>query len=159
MTDVLAASISEAVWLGESRQRLTVINAHKQVVLDTVFKKSLAEKSTTEEIQAKPHQKRVKFEQTENKQDKENTDSNRVKLGKRTLGFDSSFEDDTKSVVSKKKRKRQRLEQAVVPTLDEVINHWKNLMNRTDTKPRILATKETIDIIGEPDFATAYVER
>ena len=95
LTEILAVSISDAVWLGESRPRLTVINAKRQVLLDTVYKQD--EEDDTAEIMELA-KKRVKFEPE--------AASKHLKLGKRKLRSETENED----VSAKKKRKRQRLE-------------------------------------------------
>lgn len=134
LTEILAVSISDAVWLGESRPRLTVINAERQVLLDTVYKDD--ENDDTAQIMELT-KKRVKFEPEESKH---------LKLGKRKLRSDAENED----VSDKKKRKRQRLEQAELPSKELVVAHFQKLLQMSPNHVTILATKETINRIAEP---------
>ena len=136
---MIAASISQAVWLGESRHRLTVINADKCVLVDSVFR---LEFETIENQSAKTKQKKVKFLQ----------DSQRLKLGpvKRSLGFDSGAEDEAKNESKNQKKKRQKLErehlkQVPIPSQAEVFAHLQKLIG--NQKVILLATKETFDFV------------
>ena len=83
--------------------------------------------------------KQVKFEPEEQK-------PKNLKLGKRKLRSEAENED----VSAKHKRKRQRLEQAELPSKEAVTAHFKKLLQMLPNHVTILATKESIERIAEP---------